>query len=98
MKRFVIVGCGRLGTIVAEAVAKGLLPEYELVGCFSRTYDKCELLAAKMAEAGIYCQPCHTLEELLALRPDYLVEAASPACMRAITLPTLAAEIGRAHV
>ena len=91
MKRFVIVGCGRLGTIVAEAVAKGLLPEYELVGCFSRTYDKCELLAAKMAEAGIHCQPCHTLEELLALRPDYLVEAASPACMRAITLPTLAA-------
>ena len=32
-----------------------------------------------------------SLEELLALRPDYLVEAASPACMKAITFPTLAA-------
>lgn len=91
MNRLVIVGCGRLGTIVAEAAAKGLLPEYELVGLFSRTYERVEQLAAKMAEAGIGCQACHTLEELLALRPDYLVEAASPACMRAITRPTLEA-------
>lgn len=90
-QRLVIVGCGRLGTIVAEAVATGLLPEYELVGCFSRTFDKTERLAAKMAEAGITCAACSSFEELLALKPDYLVEAASPACMRAITLPTLAA-------
>lgn len=91
MKRLVIVGCGRLGSIVAEAVATGLLPEYELVGCFSRTYDRCEELATRMAEQGIVCRACRSLEELLALKPDYLVEAASPACMRAITLPTLAA-------
>lgn len=91
MKRLVIVGCGRLGTIVAEAVAAGLLPEYELVGIFSRTYEKTERLAAKMAKRGVVCRPCRTLEELLALQPDYLVEAASPACMRAITRPTLEA-------
>ncbi len=91
MNRLVIVGCGRLGRIVAEAVARGLLPEYELVGLFSRTYDKTEALAATMAVQGINCVACRTFEELLALKPDYLVEAASPACMRAITLPTLAA-------
>lgn len=91
MKRLVIVGCGRLGSIVAEAVATGLLPEYELVGCFSRTFSRCEELSARMAEQGITCRPCRDLDELLALKPDYLVEAASPACMRAITLPTLAA-------
>lgn len=91
MNRLVIVGCGRLGRIVAEAVAQGLLPEYELVGLFSRTYDKTEALAAAMAAQGIPCVACRTFEELLALQPDYLVEAASPACMRAITLPTLAA-------
>ena len=65
-QRLVIVGCGRLGTIVAEAVATGLLPEYELVGCYSRTFDKTERLVAKMAEAGIACNvhykplPLHT--------------------------------------
>lgn len=90
-QRLVIVGCGRLGAIVAEAVATGLLPEYELVGCYSRTFDKTKRLVAKMAEAGLACAACRSFEELLALKPDYLVEAASPACMRAITLPTLAA-------
>lgn len=91
MKRLVIVGCGRLGSIVAEAAATGLLPEYELVGCFSRTYEKSERMAARMAECGVVCRACRSLEELLALHPDFLVEAASPACMRAITVPTLEA-------
>ncbi len=31
MNRLAIVGCGRLGNIVAGAVANGFLPEYELV-------------------------------------------------------------------
>ena len=46
MKTFVIAGCGRLAGIVSEAVVKGLLPEYELVGVYSRT-------AAK----ATYCRP-----------------------------------------
>lgn len=91
MKRLVIVGCGRLGTIVAEAAANGLLPEYELVGLYSRTFAKTEQLAEKLATKGICCRACRDLEELLALRPDYLVEAASPACMRALTTKTLEA-------
>lgn len=32
MKKLVIVGCGRLAEIVADAVVKGLLPDYDLVG------------------------------------------------------------------
>ncbi len=36
MKTFVIVGCGRLAGVVAEAVVKGLLPEYDLIGVYSR--------------------------------------------------------------
>ena len=91
MKRLVIVGCGRLGTIVAEAVADGLLPEYELVGLFSRTFEKTERLAARMADRGVVCRACRDLDELLALKPDYLVEAASPACMRSLTVKTLQA-------
>ncbi len=35
------------------------------------------------------CIACATLEELLALKPDYLVESASPAAMRELALPAL---------
>ncbi|WP_277465434.1 aspartate dehydrogenase domain-containing protein [Parabacteroides sp. PF5-6] len=89
MEKLVIVGCGRLAEIVAEAVRKGLLAEYELVGVYSRTAAKAEALAAKMQQAGMPCVACSSLEELLALKPDYLVEAASPAAMKAIALPAL---------
>ena len=50
MKTFVIAGCGRLAGIVSEAVVKGLLPEYELVGAYSRTVAKAERIAGRMAE------------------------------------------------
>lgn len=82
--RLGIVGCGRLNRIVAQAVADGLLPEYELVGCFSRSYESSEKLATEMAAQGIACQPCQTIEELLNLRPDIVAEAATPAGMRAV--------------
>ena len=48
MKTFAIVGCGRLGKVVAEAVLCGFLPEYRLVGAYSRTYEHAEALASKV--------------------------------------------------
>ena len=72
MKTFVIAGCGRLAGIVSEAVVKGLLPEYELVGAYSRTVAKAERIAGRMAEAGKSCAVCTTVDELLALKPDIL--------------------------
>lgn len=86
MERLAIVGCGRLGRIVAEAVAKGLLPEYELVGTYSRTFEKAAVLAAG---ASGNCKACRTLDELYTLEPDYIVEAASPAAMRELAVPAL---------
>lgn len=81
MKRFKlgIVGCGFLGGIVVEAWRNGLLAEYEVVGCLDREPEAARALAAK---AG--CAACERFEDLLALRPDYVVEAASPAAMREI--------------
>lgn len=84
MKRLVIVGCGRLAEIVADAVVKGLLPDYYLVGVYSRTASKAAHIANKMQQHGKPCIACATLEELLALKPDYLVESASPAAMQGI--------------
>lgn len=75
-----IVGCGFLGTIVADAWRKGLLEDYELVGCTSRSRESAEVLAKNTG-----CRVCGDLEELLALAPDYVVEAASPAGLKDIT-------------
>ena len=77
MKTFVIAGCGRL------------LPEYELVGAYSRTVAKAERIAGRMAEAGKSCAVCTTVDELLALKPDILVETASPAALREFAVPAL---------
>lgn len=89
MKKLVIVGCGYLADIVADALLKGLLPGYDLVGVYSRTVLKAEKLVARMESQGRVCKVCVSLEELLALKPDFLVEAASPAAMRELALPTL---------
>lgn len=89
MKRLVIVGCGRLAEIVAKAVRCGLLPAYDLVGVYSRTASKAEEFASRMRGDGRKCTACTSIEDLLALKPDFLVEAASPAAMKAMALPTL---------
>ena len=42
-----------------------------------------------MQQHGKPCIACAKLEELLALKPDYLVESVSPAAMRELALPAL---------
>lgn len=90
-KKLAIVGCGRLGTIVARAVAQGLLPEYELIALYSRTWAHTEALQTQLAEEGISCRACSDIDELLALHPDFIAEAASPAAMREIAVKALSA-------
>lgn len=85
MKTLAIVGCGKLGKIVARAVNEGYLPEYKLIAAYSRTYDK----TLEIASYADGCTPCHTLCELLEMKPDYIAEAASPAAMRELALPAL---------
>ena len=89
MKKLVIVGCGRLAEIVADAAINGLLPDYDLVGVYSRTASKAERIVNKMQQHGKACIACATLEKLLELKPDYLVESASPAAMKELALPAL---------
>ncbi len=72
MKRLGIVGCGFLGNIIADAWKKGLLPDYELVGVTSRTWESAQKTAEKTG-----AKACQNVDELLALKPDYVAEAAS---------------------
>lgn len=83
-KKLALVGCGFLGGIVADAYAAGLLEGYRLVGAFSRTADRTAAVAQKTG-----CQACASLDELLSLRPDYVVETASVEMAREMALPVL---------
>lgn len=74
-----IVGCGFLGNIVANAYRMGLLSGYELVGVTSRTWESAE----KTAQAT-GCKACRNVDELLALKPEYIVETASVESVREI--------------
>ena len=80
-----IVGCGFLGNIVADAWKKGLLPDYELVGVTSRTRASAEKTAANVG-----CAVCEDVDALLALEPEYIVEAASVESVRAMSIGAFA--------
>lgn len=75
--RLGILGNGYLAGIVVDALERGLLPEYELVGIFGRTAEKTQALAKR---AG--CEPCGSIEALLAQEPEYIAEAASVAAVQ----------------
>ena len=89
MKTIAIAGCGRLSGIVLDAMHMGFLPEYKLTATYSRTYEH----AVEFASEVEGCQACKSIEELIAAKPDYIVEAASPAAMRALAIPALEAGI-----
>ncbi|WP_223883347.1 MULTISPECIES: aspartate dehydrogenase domain-containing protein [Arenibacter] len=86
-----IVGCGKLAHIVVEAMNSGLLPQYKLIGCYSRTFEKAERIVDMISssQSKNTCTACNTMDELLALKPDYIVEAASPDAFREFAIPAL---------
>ncbi len=69
-KKFALVGCGFLGSIVVDAYMQGLLPDYELIGVLDRKN-------AASVSAKADCADAPTLDSLLAMKPDYIVETAS---------------------
>lgn len=89
MKKFTlaIVGCGKLAHIIADAFNAGLLSDYQLVATYSRTKEKALAIAEKVSEAD--CIACNTIDELLAIKPNYIVETASPASLLEFALPAL---------
>lgn len=90
-KTLALVGSGKLAEIVVDALLAGLLPDYQLIGIYSRTKEKRDSLAQRVrrAEAETSCTSCASLQELLDLKPEYIVESASPAAMKELALPAL---------
>ncbi|MCM4166519.1 aspartate dehydrogenase [Arenibacter sp. H213] len=91
MKTLAIVGCGKLAHIVVEAMNSGLLSHYQLIGSYSRTFEKAEEIANLISNSqpSDLCIPCKSIDELLALQPDYIIEAASPDSFREFALSAL---------
>lgn len=83
-KKLALAGCGYLGNIIADAYCAGLLDGYKLVGAYSRTAEKAETVAQKTG-----CAACKTLDELLALKPDYVAEAGSVQLARELAVSAL---------
>ena len=90
-KKLAIVGCGKLADIVVDALLGGILDDYKLIGSFSNTFEKAERLAERIntSDAGYRCTPCSSMADLIALKPDYIVESAAPVAMRELALPAL---------
>ncbi|MDY5204210.1 MAG: NAD(P)-binding domain-containing protein [Gemmiger sp.] len=82
MKKIAILGCGQLGSIVADAVASGLLPDYALCAAMSRKLPDAEALCAKAGGVA-----CATLKEVLAQKPDYVIETAAVQVAKESCLP-----------
>lgn len=84
MKKIAIIGCGFLGNIIADAMKKGLLADYTLAGAMSRQKVSAEKLCT-----GLGGEAVESLDELLALNPDMVIETASVAMVREACIPTL---------
>ncbi|HJE97806.1 MAG TPA: DUF108 domain-containing protein [Ligilactobacillus acidipiscis] len=71
--KLMLLGCGKLSGVIAKALESGLLPEYELVAALSGHNKE------KAADFGneYHCQVYDNVDDLLNLKPDYIVEAAS---------------------
>lgn len=71
-KKLAFLGCGFLNQIVANAVKDGIIPEYEIVGAMGRDFGRTKEFADHFS-----CTPCKNIDELMALEPDFVAEAAS---------------------
>ena len=70
-KTVAVLGCGALGSLVAEGVALDLQEKWMLAGVYARTAEKAQGLAQRLV-----CASFGSVEDMLAARPDVVVEAA----------------------
>src|SRR5665213_1744906 len=82
-----LIGCGNLGSRIAQGICSGAAGEYRLIALFNGAgHAKARRLA--QATGAIFCE---TLDELLATRPDYVVEAASGPVLGQVAVACLSA-------
>ena len=89
MKTFAIAGCGHLGRIVHKAYQDGLLEGYTLVATYSLRMEDAEQLAH-----GTGAKVASSMDEVISMKPDYIVETASIALLKEFAVKALGEGIG----
>jgi aspartate dehydrogenase len=80
MKTVAIAGCGAIGTLIAQAIEKGVVPCDRLI-----LYDIDKVKAEKLKETlHVPAAVAESLDELIKLKPTVMVEAASQQAARDI--------------
>lgn len=82
--KLAIIGTGSLGSIIARDVSNELSESYELLGVLSGKVEN----ALKLANE-VNCKAYNNLDKVLADKPDYIVEAASPNVVKDICIKIL---------
>lgn len=90
-KTLAIVGCGKLATLIVDAYNANLLSEYRLIAAYSRTPEKAQRIADKVNadHPGNACIACSSMPEVLAMKPEYIVETASPDSLKEFAIDAL---------
>ena len=86
MIKVALIGCGRLGTIIAEGIRDKKVFDCELVGVLGRSVERTEKLAAQCN-----CKACFDINSLLDLKPAYVLEAATGEALKEYAPHCLAA-------
>lgn len=73
MKNIVLFGSGKLTKIIVDCYKKGLLKDYKILGCYSKTKEHRDYINDLLNVKRI-----DSFNELLNLKPDYLIEATNP--------------------
>lgn len=81
-----LVGCGRMGEVIANALAEGKVEGCRLVGVTGRNPEKVDAFAKCHG-----CTGADSIEALLALSPDYVIEVATAEALKQCALPVLSA-------
>ncbi len=86
-----IVGCGYLAEIITNGVINNLLPDYHLTAVMSRSEKNANRIADKInrSSLGYSCKPYTDIDELLELKPDFIVETASPSAFKSFAVKAL---------
>jgi len=77
--RLGLIGCGSIGSAVASAIARGVVPAIQLVGLT----DPVSPQSAQKLAAQVQCPVCQDVVSLLELNPSIVLEAASADAVRA---------------
>lgn len=84
MKRVCLLGCGRLGRIIADALLEGAVSGAELTAVCTRSPEKARQLAMQLHRPVVT-----SAEALMAYRPDYVIEAATADTVKACAVQIL---------